>query len=86
MEFRVAVYNYDVIHMKGEHRSTPRQSEFRVDMGEKISIKSCPFDNGSFLHLGIRILWLGTLSPLDRIYMVGVTQDPELSRDVSLPF
>jgi hypothetical protein len=33
MEFRVAVYNYDVVHIKGEYRSAPQS--FRVLCGYK---------------------------------------------------
>jgi hypothetical protein len=38
----VAVHNYDVVYKKGNVGALCKCSEFRVDMGEGISIKTCP--------------------------------------------
>jgi hypothetical protein len=43
-------------------------------------------DNGTFIHLRIHVLWLGTPAPIgvDQFYVGGTTQDPRTSSGVSL--
>jgi hypothetical protein len=42
MEFRMAVHNYDLIHIKEEVGAPRERTEFRVDMSRRLSIKPSP--------------------------------------------
>jgi hypothetical protein len=86
----VAVHNYDVSYIKGECRSAPRI--FGVpcgyERGDEYKDVSKPrtMSNGTFLHMGVRVVRLGTSSPsgFDRVHLVGSAQNPRPSGAVSL--
>jgi hypothetical protein len=60
MEFHVAVFNYDVVYIKGEFRSAQADRRSSVWMLRSISTKESFKRNnndGTCLHLWIRVYW-----------------------------